>query len=351
MDVRKSASALTPAERAMFVDAIIGLKHAPSVLHPGDATRGRYDDFVEVHLNAMMAMMMGQPSWGHQAPAFGPWHRVLLRTFELELQAVHPGVTLPYWDWTVDDSPAAALWDADFLGGDGRGGDGKVMDGRFAFDGGEWTRAVNDHQQDPPFLTRAMGQAADATALPTTAAVSATLGAVPYDSAPWEDSLRDPNDPSQWRGFRLRLEIVLHNLVHRWVGGAMMDMASPNDPVFWLHHANIDRLWGDWQRQHPDQAPYLPSAGGPTGHNLGDDMIFHAPAPWAGATKPSDVLQNTTIGVRYDTDPVAAPPAPPPAPFVPEPAEAILPKLAVQATRRKLPMFVLPAEIPGLDAS
>jgi hypothetical protein len=34
------------------------------------------------------------------------------------------------------------------------------------------------------------------------------------------------------------------NLVHRWVNGNMVSMASPNDPVFWLHHANIDRLWG-----------------------------------------------------------------------------------------------------------
>jgi hypothetical protein len=35
---------------------------------------------------------------------------------------------------------------------------------------------------------------------------------------------------------------------------------SPNDPLFWLHHANVDRLWAIWQtmpgqewRLDPDQ--------------------------------------------------------------------------------------------------
>jgi hypothetical protein len=36
----------------------------------------------------------------------------------------------------------------------------------------------------------------------------------------------------------------IHGSVHIWVGGTMSDAAvSPADPVFWLHHANLDRLW------------------------------------------------------------------------------------------------------------
>ena len=27
--------------------------------------------------------------------------------------------------------------------------------------------------------------------------------------------------------------------------------SSPSDPLFWLHHATIDRLWAKWQKQHP----------------------------------------------------------------------------------------------------
>jgi tyrosinase len=35
-----------------------------------------------------------------------------------------------------------------------------------------------------------------------------------------------------------------HNEVHGWVGGAMGSLlTSPADPLFWMHHAQVDRLW------------------------------------------------------------------------------------------------------------
>ena len=50
----------------------------------------------------------------------------------------------------------------------------------------------------------------------------------------------------------------LHNNVHMWVGGPMTDIRiSPADPVFWLHHANIDRIWSIWQATHSNQNPNL----------------------------------------------------------------------------------------------
>lgn len=178
---------------------------------------------------------------------------------------------------------------------------------------------------------------ADPRALPTAAAVNAALAVVPYDMAPWEDSLRDPNDPTEWRGFRIQLEIPLHNLVHRWVGGNMVDMTSPNDPVFWLHHCNIDRLWAAWQVLHPDEEPYLPEAGAPTGQNLNEPMIFNLPgepSPWREQFTPAEVLDHRAMGVRYDTEP-----------------EERMARKAKPATRarRSLPMFVLPGEIPALS--
>jgi len=35
-----------------------------------------------------------------------------------------------------------------------------------------------------------------------------------------------------------------HNHGHAWIGGIMNNTStSPTDPIFWLHHAEVDRLW------------------------------------------------------------------------------------------------------------
>jgi Common central domain of tyrosinase/Polyphenol oxidase middle domain len=45
------------------------------------------------------------------------------------------------------------------------------------------------------------------------------------------------------------IEATPHNLVHKVIG-LQGDLGSPDtaarDPIFWLHHANIDRLWAKW---------------------------------------------------------------------------------------------------------
>jgi len=43
------------------------------------------------------------------------------------------------------------------------------------------------------------------------------------------------------------LEATPHDTVHSMVGGWMGDLfTAAQDPIFWLHHANIDRLWDVW---------------------------------------------------------------------------------------------------------
>jgi tyrosinase-like protein len=118
----------------------------------------------------------------------------------------------------------------------------------------------------------------------------------PYDSPPWKYT----SD-----GFRTMVEYPIHNLVHRYVNGTMNLMASPNDPVFWLHHSNIDRLWGDWQRLHLTEAPYLPTQGGTLGHNLNDTLIFNTdpPPPWAGSVTPAMLIDHHMLGYSYESDP------------------------------------------------
>jgi tyrosinase len=74
----------------------------------------------------------------------------------------------------------------------------------------------------------------------------AAIGISTYDTDPW--------DVDSVGSFRNTLEgwakgedhPQLHNLVHVWIGGSMLPASSPNDPVFWVHHCNTDRLWYQW---------------------------------------------------------------------------------------------------------
>jgi hypothetical protein len=38
----------------------------------------------------------------------------------------------------------------------------------------------------------------------------------------------------------------------------MLPMTSPDDPVFSLHHCNIDRIWAQWRRREHPGEPYVP---------------------------------------------------------------------------------------------
>lgn len=50
----------------------------------------------------------------------------------------------------------------------------------------------------------------------------------------------------QSESFEPSVETAPHNTLHNIVGGVMSNMQSPIDPIFWLHHCNVDRLWVAW---------------------------------------------------------------------------------------------------------
>jgi len=315
MGCRKNVKNLTAGEKSAFVAAVLGVYAKPSVLHPGDPGHNRYDDFVEIHMNAMMAEVdidntgpqnpAFTPGWAHYGPAFFPWHRILLYEFEKELQSVIPTVTIPYWDWT---DPASSPFTPDFLGGAGTGPSGKVLpaDGPFAHDGpNAWVLHVVDRVGDPDYLQRYLNradpQAGGPVTLPTPANVTNDLAITPYEVNPWKGYTNIDNC------LRSHHEADLHNWIHNWVGGSMLKMTSPNDPCFWLHHCNIDRLWAVWIAQHPIAAPYLPPAGTVgvrPGHGINDTMIFFTggPAPWTDTFTPAAAVNHHALGYWYDID-------------------------------------------------
>jgi Common central domain of tyrosinase len=70
---------------------------------------------------------------------------------------------------------------------------------------------------------------------------------------------------STYDGFRVEIEAGPHAIMHEWVGGQMKwILASPNDPAFWLHHANLDRIWAQWQELYPNAPTVAESNFGPS---------------------------------------------------------------------------------------
>ena len=56
--------------------------------------------------------------------------------------------------------------------------------------------------------------------------------------------------PMQFNGPHGDLESQPHDVVHVALGGLMGDPdTAAQDPIFWLHHANIDRMWNRWLAQ------------------------------------------------------------------------------------------------------
>lgn len=285
MDVRQNHRNMTAAQKSAFVSAILLLKNkVDSVLNPGK--QSRYDDFVQIHKNAMMGPDMFMPM-PHRGPLFFPWHRVLLRQFERALQsaAQDSSITVPYWDWSLT-GPNSPFTD-DFFGGDGDSAQNhRVITGPFAFGQKNFEIRVWDDTSGDSGLRREFGTDPTAT-LPSAADVASALTKIPYSPG-----------PGSWE---VTCEGGLHNPVHRWVGGNMEDATSPNDPIFFLHHCYIDLLWEQWKKQHPSTAPYLPTSGG-NGLDLTSTLVFNnsgRPAPWVGAWKVQDTLDTQKLGYTY----------------------------------------------------
>ena len=303
--------------------AILDLKNPairPSLIPAaqGDGALSRYDDFVWAHMRVMMdgpnnGVNGGPgPNWAHRGPSFGPWHRELLKLYEEELRSVSgdPNLCLPYWNWTKDRTSADPGFPffTEFLGGDGAGNvHDRVTTGDFAQANG-WT--LNVDEENFGYLRRRFGgggpDALPTGLLPTATSARTCLTRTPYDSTPWNQSVASGSS------FRNTLEgwvtPNIHNTVHVWVSGSMLPGTSPNDPVFFLHHNNIDRLWAVWQQKNPALAQYLPdnttaSASGVT--RLNDRMATFgrtATDRYFGVdATPADVSNSKAI-TWYDSD-------------------------------------------------
>jgi len=109
-----------------------------------------------------------------------------------------------------------------------------------------------------------------------------------------------------------------HNLVHVYVGGSSPDgngglMSDPGlaglDPIFYLHHANIDRMWAAWNSNSANTNPTDPNwLNGPAA--TGDrEFVLPNPDGSAWVYTPQQMSDMSQLNYAYDSLP-AVPAAP-----------------------------------------
>ncbi len=351
LTVRKNVTDLTSAEKTAFVKAIKTLK----TVIPAGSKVSIYDQFVAIHIGATRLIHNHKghsdgsvQELAHENAAFFPWHREYIRRFEQALQAVDPTVSLPYWDWT-DAKALDVIFNDDFLGSNGQGVTIKIPN-QGNFTGGAVPgafSAANGWVMNPALNIDPETQTSLGTSLVRFLRLPPASD-YPVPKKDVERALRLNN----YSLFRPALEGFIsvdeqgkvtpggfiHNYIHGLVGGVQIDASakpikfkglgtmsnipsSPYDPVFWLHHANVDRLWAQWQENGHQGSDFYPADGGqPYGHNLKDLMW-----PWDGGmstpkattlgdllsllpnfdsndlVRPIDVLNHRKLGYTYQT--------------------------------------------------
>ena len=251
----------------------------------------------------------------HGSWYFLPWHRMYLLAFELIVQEVLDDAewSLPYWYAVNPDDPGASVLPPAF-----RDTTKNLYTERRSFpaNGGE----------PLPDLSMTLLEALVASPFSTDVGTSTFGGG-------------ERSDPS-FNGEEVGLlEDTPHGGVHVLVGNDYDAsgrpvrrgwMGSPYaaalDPIFWLHHANIDRLWQVWREY--DESHQNPPPGDPAW----TETTFSFPSADGGLRSWSvgEVLETTDLGYEYDnTKPPSA--LPPPVVAVPagldvEPEEAAVPE-------------------------
>jgi tyrosinase len=153
---------------------------------------------------------------------FLPWHRAYLVAFERVCRDLSgkADFALPYWDWSLDRQIPAA-----FAAGTPQ--TNPLNHNR----PGAANLAITDDMTGMTVMSRIM-QSPDFEAFGSTRPRGQT-----DTNARWQRRV----------GAKTELEFNPHDGVHQAVGGDMARVATASrDPLFYLHHANVDRLWSAW---------------------------------------------------------------------------------------------------------
>ncbi|KAI9683473.1 MAG: hypothetical protein M1822_006013 [Bathelium mastoideum] len=299
--VRREWRSLSVDQKRDYSRAVNCLRETPSRL---GLNQSLYDDFPYVHSRIGEYCKTIVPFYhhylthrqAHGAAAFLAWHRIFVQTYEnaLREQCQYQG-WITYWNWALDwnDIRKSPVWSNDDTGfgtdGDPAVGE-EILKGHCVVDGPFANLSVLylDEKDRPHCLSRGFNSGKDLM----------KYGSMLQPSE-LEKLLEDPN----YRSFNLRLENSAHIAIPRSIRGDFSMLTAPYDPVFLLHHTQLDRLWWLWQTANESERKWQYE--GSTGHNETDNSAsLDDTLPLGGLApdvKVSDIIdtQGNLLCYRY----------------------------------------------------
>jgi hypothetical protein len=272
--VRRNIYSLTAAQITTLRNGVAAMKAKPA----SDPTSWVYQ--AKMHaLNSGSAAPL-QDQCQHRQFFFFSWHRMYVYYFEKILRKASgdPQFALPYWNYT--DNPAQGAIPLAYRT--------PANASNALYDGTRQSVYNGGAPLPPSDVTYTAG-------FNLTNFTTATLGNPSFGGRTVTTPGHFPNSAGSGK-----IEQSPHNNVHNDIGGDMASGESPLDPVFWLHHSNIDRLWKRWLALGNGRA-------NPTGDNFWMTHVFTffdengAQVPLTGAQILNTVSQ---LKYRYDDEPL-----------------------------------------------
>lgn len=221
---------------------------------------------------------------------FLPWHRAYVQMYENAAQVLtkNPKFAMPYWNWTTLRDYPQAFTDKTYKGKPnplyvpGLGDDPTIV--RNALTG---PNALTDSLVGPDVMRRIYAE--------TVYEVFGTSRSVDRSKTPPQvQNNLDPKWVPMGGGNQGILERTPHNNVHNNIGGYMPNSNSPRDPIFMMHHSNIDRIWAHWNalgRKNSTESLWL---------NMPFTNNFISPQGKLYTKGVRDVLSTQALGYTYD---------------------------------------------------
>ncbi len=188
-----------------------------------------YQNIAKIHGN-------NQFECQHHNHLFLPWHRLYLHEFEKIFVSAQPGankIGLPYWDWTQPTQ----------------------LESSFFTTNASWNTLTSSITSRNSKFNSYLANIWQPVQVGSQMIPWLGTTATPWPGAS-QNLTNNVNNINSFQTFYNAIESIHDDFHASRIGGSMLSINNAAfDPIFWFTHANIDRLWCQWQDKHQSNKP------------------------------------------------------------------------------------------------